>query len=408
MQTDLAKAQRAYLSDFPQTADILQLGREVDRGLSPEDFDAKVLFIREGAEELADAPLFAQELESAIPFETLEGVEITPTNVAPVQAVDTDNPVVDVQSSRTFELPPEPSRIDPATGRPIYDSRAEAMLAKEAEGVLFPTSSTNLSETVDGMSLADRADAVLALSQEEIAQLGRVVQALESSTMVPLEDFNAHVGDILEKINNRQGSLHWNPASIGSGGTVYSVKIDQKIDATVIGYTPTSDLEDLMLALKKLGLGEGTAANAPSKDFTGPAAVRNASGNGWTTQNEADAVAARILSFSGKAKDWNDLLPDFRNDTLRLAVAKASDDLDLKYVNIGKNNKGFVGIQSAFHKFAMRLHFSENPVISHTFGVVAESDVFSKGTTDSFRLSQPIDSIAKQNTNCSEQTGRND
>jgi hypothetical protein len=373
VKTNVADAQRQILAGMDETADVIALRRDVDRGMSQDEFSERLAFI-ESANDLDSRSLFETEPRTAEPV----AVQQTP-----------EAEVADVQMSRTFEPPPDPDRIDPATGRPVYDTRAAAEQAKEAEGVLFPTSETNLFDTVNRMTPEEKADAVLALSDDEVSQLNRVLDALGDSQMVPLEDFNAHVADVLEKINNRSPNLSWNPASLGAPGTVYSVKLSQPVNATVVGYTPTTNLEDLVLALKQL-FGDRRSADAPPAGFAGPSVARR-EGGGWKATNQADEVSEKLLGFTGRARDEADLTLDFRNDGVRQAVNKYSGD------RIGKENKGFIGMQSAWGVFANRIMFSKNPILSHFFGVLANADAHSKGVAEAFRLGQPIEAIAAKN-----------
>src|SRR5690606_24533910 len=106
-------------------------------------------------------------------------------------------------------------------------------------------------------------------------------------------------------------------------------------------------------------------------------------------------VSDMLLSYSGRARDYNDLTPDFRNDDVRKKVSEWSQRLPKGKVD--PEHRGLLGIQSSFGIFANRIAFSQNPILSHFFGVVAKSDVHSKGLAESYRLSQPLEAISEQN-----------
>lgn len=392
VQTDLAKKQREVLSGLPQTAEIRQLRRQVDGGISQIEFDERLTLIRQGATELADAPLFGVELEETLADSVRSGRIDDFSSIETLPIRNRASNVASVESRRTFELPPDPDRIDPVSGRPIYNFADDARRAKDAEGDLFPARLDTLSSQIDNLPPDELADAVLALSPDEVDQLNRVMSAIEEAQTVPYEDFNEHVAEALNRVANRSPNLSWNPARLGDPRGTFNIKIDQPVNATVVGFTPTNNLEDIMLALKKLGLREGAeqGADAPPTSFNKPGVRRGASG-GWKITGQADFVSEMLLSYTGRARDYSDLTPDFRNDDIRKLASELSKG------KVSPESKGLLGSQAAWGPFANRLAFSQNPVLSHFFGVVAKSDVHSKGLADSYRLSQPLEAISEHN-----------
>lgn len=289
------------------------------------------------------------------------------------------------------------------TERPIYRTREEALTAfdhvNKEDGLL--------ADQVDNLSSAQKKDALDALreSPETLSQLREIRDAMIRSEVIASEETAELVGDrisrALDNINSRTPYLRWNPGSLGVG-SVMNVKLHQQIlYSETVGFVRTTPLQDILIALKKLGVWDEVAkVDLPAKADI-PDASPGRLGGGrpeGVPEGERSSSPQRVRQSKSKIdtdipdellpqyakikiRDAEDLYPWLESDQSRKVASKILNKIGVAD-RPGRRRGPISWMASTIINSGIRWQFSPNPIVTGLHDAMVEANFKSKARVE--------------------------